>query len=269
MGIMQLTCPHCKKEVKYDEVYRGKIVQCTNCLNDFTADGQPSATPVITGSTQPRVRQQQLPPENCNLAIAAFITGLLGISPVGLVLGIISLKRINESGGQLTGKWMAITGIALSSFSLIMIPILAAILFPVFAKARMKARESTYVQTCLSNQRQMAAAMQMYAQDHEEMFPSDKTVWTDINVDSAILICPSADKSKTISYGYNMGMSKIKMESIPDYSLMMMTADGGNAANKLTGVGDMQFRHLNLCAVSYVDGHVATVTKESMQPKGK
>jgi prepilin-type processing-associated H-X9-DG protein len=271
MGTMQLTCPHCKKDVSFDEIYRGKIVQCTNCLNDFPADGPATAGgPVISGSPQPRIRQQQQsPPENCGMAIGSFVTGLLGISPVGLVLGIISLNRINSSNGQLTGKWMAITGIVLSSFALIMIPIMAAILFPVFAKARMKARETTYVETCLSNQRQMAAAMIMYAQDHENTFPPDKTVWTDINVDPAILICPTADKSKTISYGYNKGMSKLTIQATPEYFNLMLTADGGNAANQLTGVGDMQFRHLNQCAASYVDGHAAMVTKESMQPNIK
>jgi prepilin-type N-terminal cleavage/methylation domain-containing protein len=47
------------------------------------------------------------------------------------------------------------------------IAILAAILFPVFAKAREKARESS----CLSNLRQLGAALHMYAQDYDEWFP--------------------------------------------------------------------------------------------------
>lgn len=265
MGTMQLTCPHCKKVVSFDEIYSGKIVQCTNCLNDFPADGPKTEGSVITGSPQPRVRQQQSPPENCGMAIASFVTGLLGISPVGLVLGIISLNRINASNGQLTGKWMAITGIVLSSFALLMIPIMAAILFPVFAKARQKA----HIQTCVSNQRQIAAAMQMYAQDHDGMLPSDKTVWKEINVDPMILICPTADKSKPNSYGYNIGMSKANIFEISDPTNLMLTADGGNYANLLTGVGDMEFRHLKQCGVSYADGHVAMVSKESLQPKGK
>jgi prepilin-type N-terminal cleavage/methylation domain-containing protein/prepilin-type processing-associated H-X9-DG protein len=44
------------------------------------------------------------------------------------------------------------------------IAILAAILFPVFAGAREKARQAT----CLSNMRQVALAVQMYAQDYDE-----------------------------------------------------------------------------------------------------
>jgi prepilin-type N-terminal cleavage/methylation domain-containing protein/prepilin-type processing-associated H-X9-DG protein len=44
------------------------------------------------------------------------------------------------------------------------IAILAAILFPVFAKAREKARQSS----CLSNSKQLALAMLQYAQDYDE-----------------------------------------------------------------------------------------------------
>lgn len=46
------------------------------------------------------------------------------------------------------------------------IAILAAILFPVFAKAREKARQST----CQSNLKQFATAMLMYAQDYDERY---------------------------------------------------------------------------------------------------
>src|SRR5438270_12656681 len=44
------------------------------------------------------------------------------------------------------------------------IAVLAAILFPVFAQAREKARQTT----CLSNHRQNGTAAMMYAQDYDE-----------------------------------------------------------------------------------------------------
>jgi prepilin-type N-terminal cleavage/methylation domain-containing protein/prepilin-type processing-associated H-X9-DG protein len=52
------------------------------------------------------------------------------------------------------------------------IAILAAILFPVFAMAREKARQST----CLSNQKQLSTAMSMYIQDYDERFPNWRTI---------------------------------------------------------------------------------------------
>jgi prepilin-type N-terminal cleavage/methylation domain-containing protein/prepilin-type processing-associated H-X9-DG protein len=47
------------------------------------------------------------------------------------------------------------------------IAILAAILFPVFAKAREAARQSS----CNSNVRQLSTAVLMYVQDYDELFP--------------------------------------------------------------------------------------------------
>lgn len=47
------------------------------------------------------------------------------------------------------------------------IAILAAILFPVFAQAREKARQSA----CLSNMRQVGLGCRMYTQDYDETFP--------------------------------------------------------------------------------------------------
>ncbi|MER3401863.1 MAG: hypothetical protein C4336_05950 [Armatimonadota bacterium] len=49
------------------------------------------------------------------------------------------------------------------------IAILAAILFPVFAQAREKGRQTV----CLSNMRQMGMAVQIYFQDYDEHFPLD------------------------------------------------------------------------------------------------
>jgi prepilin-type N-terminal cleavage/methylation domain-containing protein/prepilin-type processing-associated H-X9-DG protein len=49
------------------------------------------------------------------------------------------------------------------------IAILAAILFPVFAQAREKARQAS----CLSNMKQISVAALMYLQDYDERFPSD------------------------------------------------------------------------------------------------
>ncbi|MES2465033.1 MAG: DUF1559 domain-containing protein [Armatimonadota bacterium] len=51
------------------------------------------------------------------------------------------------------------------------IAILAAILFPVFAQARAKARQTA----CLSNMKQVSLAMIAYSQDYDEMMPPNGT----------------------------------------------------------------------------------------------
>ncbi|MCC7491494.1 MAG: DUF1559 domain-containing protein [Fimbriimonadaceae bacterium] len=52
------------------------------------------------------------------------------------------------------------------------IAILAAILFPVFAKAREKARQSS----CSANLKQLGLALRQYVQDYDEMTPAYKTL---------------------------------------------------------------------------------------------
>ena len=52
------------------------------------------------------------------------------------------------------------------------IAILAAILFPVFAKVREKARQTA----CLSNMKQLGLAFVQYSQDYDEMNP-DGVSW--------------------------------------------------------------------------------------------
>src|SRR5688572_20769118 len=48
------------------------------------------------------------------------------------------------------------------------IAILAAILFPVFAQAREKARQTS----CLSNMKQLGTSFMMYTQDYDERLPN-------------------------------------------------------------------------------------------------
>jgi prepilin-type N-terminal cleavage/methylation domain-containing protein/prepilin-type processing-associated H-X9-DG protein len=55
------------------------------------------------------------------------------------------------------------------------IAILAAILFPVFAQARAKARQIS----CLSNHKQLGTAFQLYVQDYDEVLPAQTFDYND------------------------------------------------------------------------------------------
>jgi|YNPNPStandDraft_1061719.scaffolds.fasta_scaffold78590_1 prepilin-type N-terminal cleavage/methylation domain-containing protein/prepilin-type processing-associated H-X9-DG protein len=92
------------------------------------------------------------------------------------------------------------------------IAILAAILFPVFAQAREKARQAN----CLSNGRQMGTAFLMYAQDYDEHLPTgdriNNVMWRDLIQpyikNWGIYICPSSPNRNNPdnSYGINSCM---------------------------------------------------------------
>jgi prepilin-type N-terminal cleavage/methylation domain-containing protein/prepilin-type processing-associated H-X9-DG protein len=144
------------------------------------------------------------------------------------------------------------------------IAIMAAILFPVFAKAREKARQSS----CLNNQRQIAVAILMYAQDHDEMLPDHSNVWPEINVDRNILMCPTKGKKVANAYVYSYGVSSVTLGEIGDPSEVLLTADGQHAATSTPMVtydnvaytpDDLDVRHSNRFVSSFADGHVATL----------
>ncbi len=91
------------------------------------------------------------------------------------------------------------------------IAILAAILFPVFARAREKARQSS----CLSNVKQLALSVHMYTQDYDECLPgyiyasgtNPRLYWFDVLApyikNQQILTCPSAANVTPTGYGWN------------------------------------------------------------------
>jgi prepilin-type N-terminal cleavage/methylation domain-containing protein len=150
------------------------------------------------------------------------------------------------------------------------IAILAAILFPVFAKAREKARQTT----CLNNLRQMSAAVNMYVQDNEEAFFADGAqAWavalTPYNGPS-IYDCPTKTGKGTNTapeYGVNPILFGRAMGDVdtPDNTVfaadLALPAARANFALRADSAGyDMDPRHLTGVVAAAVDGHVAYAT---------
>mgnify|MGYP000903142665 CR=1 FL=1 len=140
------------------------------------------------------------------------------------------------------------------------IAILAAILFPVFAQAREKARQAT----CQSNLKQLGTAAAMYEQDYDEtVLPAAipftvGNMWFDLvqpyikmnvvqggnyKLDGTVFICPSAPQPQQSSealanhyrrsYGYNYPFlggtagTTIPAAGVPTYSLAQIDKPAG------------------------------------------
>jgi len=131
------------------------------------------------------------------------------------------------------------------------IAILAAILFPVFAKAREKARQTT----CTSNQKQFATAVMMYVQENEETMPG-KDMWSVVGLNGKILQCPTAGKKVANAYGYNVSLSNKKLGEIDGPETILLTADCNTDDNLLAIPNDVDLRHAGKAIGSYVDSHV-------------
>ncbi len=148
------------------------------------------------------------------------------------------------------------------------IAILAAILFPVFARAREKARQTT----CISNQRQIALSLAMYAQDHREMMPAEESVWSDIKVDGGVLICPSLGKNVPNGYVYCSGVAGKSSGIFSSPDKQFVTADGFAVSrfnvttakpNVWYGPTDWDARHSGKALMSFLDGHAGALDTSS------
>ncbi len=156
------------------------------------------------------------------------------------------------------------------------IAILAAILFPVFARAREKARQSS----CLSNTKQIMASVLMYSQDYDDIYPMvaiANTRWTppaggaEVVGDmpwpiclrpyirnTQIFNCPSASSvwhgdvstawrgdasTHDIQYGYNDRLSGVAQAKFTYVSELCCIADGGTGSNCELDCTDINCRH--------------------------
>ncbi len=122
---------------------------------------------------------------------------------------------------------------------LAIISILAAILFPVFASARGKARQTV----CLSNHRQLATALKLYLQDYDETFPAGlgiaegRRLWAGEGWagqcqpyvrNREIFRCPqevsaASGSDSPVSYGYNINLTNF----VGDYDVENLPPPGG------------------------------------------
>jgi len=96
------------------------------------------------------------------------------------------------------------------------IAILAAILFPVFAQAREKARATT----CLSNCKQLGTALQLYSDDYDEALPPMILTGgngTDFNLNNGVAGTPRTKFCVDFTWGWGTGHLGTWMDCIFPY----------------------------------------------------
>ncbi len=149
------------------------------------------------------------------------------------------------------------------------IAILAAILFPVFAKAREKARQNS----CLNNQRQIALALFMYVQDNDETFFPDpgNRAWSSylkLYNEPSIYDCPSKTGRGTNDkpeYGMNSRAFSLAMGDLTDPSAafllsdLVLTGSETNYAISSSDAKEIDTRHNKAVVLTAGDGHVAVL----------
>lgn len=149
------------------------------------------------------------------------------------------------------------------------IAILAAILFPVFSKAREKARQTS----CTSNQKQMATAIIIFTQENDEKMPAATDVWVELGqLGAKVLRCPSMARAQADSNSYVinnevLGKTLAEAESLlpGGATEIWLSSDGLHVVNATFPQAKVGYqksdiaatRHGGACIASFLDGHVA------------
>ena len=175
-------------------------------------------------------------------------------------------RRGHTTHGRVAGATRGFTLIELLVVIAI-IAILASILFPVFSRAREKARETT----CRSNLRQIGLALQMYATDYDDLLPlanSQPSVSGPPGIadvlqpyvrNTQIFRCPSDRKklwqTEGTSYDYGFTLLDIGLPPQP------IDAPYGTEPSECPLAADFENDwHTKKPNVLFADGHVKAVT---------
>ena len=195
------------------------------------------------------------------MAVTSLVLGILGVvtcgftALFGLILGIIAMVKVKNSGGRLTGNGLALAGVIVSAVFLFMIPVLAALLLPALAQAKNKAQEIN----CVSNEKQLALAIRIYSGDNKDQFPPAST-WCDAIKNEMgterILKCPGAKPGNRCDYAFNAKLSGLDISKVNPQTVMLFESDGGWNASGGPELMIGNARHGRMFVVAFADGSV-------------
>jgi hypothetical protein len=181
-------------------------------------------------------------------------------SLVGLVLGIIALGRINKSHGQLGGKGIALAGTIVSAALLLLVPPLAVTLLTPVSRVKQNAPSVL----CMSNVKQLNLGLIMYADDHQDQFPSG-TNWCDaikpyVQNDKTYL-CPQGKPGQRCHYAFNARLAGKGMKDVqsPAATVLIFETDGGWNVSGGPELLPAKPRHRDGHVVGFADGHSEVV----------
>jgi len=169
----------------------------------LAGEAQPAAIPPLPPAMPPLGPSAAVisrGPKTSGLAVASLVLGILGMFSCGitalpgLIIGIVSLSKIRNSNGQLSGKGLGIAGICVSIVSLffaalviiLILPFGAAVTLPAASKAKATADSAQ----CINNLKQIGLAIRQWENDHGTM-PPDLITLSNQLASPRLLVCPT------------------------------------------------------------------------------
>ena len=201
------------------------------------------------------------PAKTSGMAIASLVLGILGIfscgvtALIGVILGAMAMSKIRDSNGRLQGRGLALAGVIVSGFFLLMIPFYAALALPAFAQAKQKAQSIN----CLNNEKMLAIAVRIYTTDHTNHFPPAAT-WCDaVKADASsdkIFKCAGAGHPGRCDYAFNAKLDGMELAKVDPRTVMLFESDGQWNANGSQEILLRKPRHARVNNVAFADGSV-------------
>ncbi len=254
-------CPHCGAQ---NHDYANK---CASCGVELPPQQQ-----------APQYQQYQMPAapaKTSPLAIWSLVLGIVGCVTCvlavltgipGIILGVLGLKQTKNSPTEYSGGGLAVAGIVVSAISLALtVLVLPAILFPVFARARLAARSAV----CAANVRQLTEAMSMYSNDYDNKFPPAAS-WSDsikTYVKQRDAFNDPEKPANTFGYGFNSALGGLSQGDVADPSstVEIFESDRGWNANGGPETMIVTPRHQKGFTIGYTSGGVTVIDRASVQ----
>jgi hypothetical protein len=196
------------------------------------------------------------------LAIATFIiavispctAGVLGL--VGVIVGILALRQIRRSHGQLKGRPLALSGLILSCIFLIVLPPL--VLTTLQRQQRGRFQRVDAGRSCVDRAQQLADAMRRYANDNNDRFPPAAS-WGDAIQGNLSELnsfqCPARPDLRS-GYAFNSAIAgRTKFEVAPETVLLFESDAGWNGSGGVSSALNVP-RHYGILTVVLADGTI-------------
>jgi hypothetical protein len=207
------------------------------------------------------------PAPTSGMAITSLVLGITGVfcgitAIPGLILGIVSMKKIKASQGRIGGQGLALAGTIVSgavlALMLLLIPIYAAMLLPALAKAKSKAQTIN----CVNNLKQLGLSVRMYSGDKNDTYPA-ATNWCDTILTYAgttrIFQCPGDAAQVRSSYAFNAALSGMTEAEISPDTVLIFECDSGWNASGGKELMIKSSRHNKMYVVALADGSVQQI----------
>jgi hypothetical protein len=205
------------------------------------------------------------------IAVTSLVLGILGVftcgvtALVGLILGIIAMVKVKNSGGRLGGNGIALAGTIVSAIFLFLIPFYAALMLPALAAAKQKAQSIN----CANNLKQLAIGVRIYSGDNKDQFPPAVT-WCDairtyMGPDGTKPFhCPADFSGSRCSYAFNTKLGGMDENKINPHTVMIFESDGDWNANGGPELMIGKPRHARVFLVAFADGSVQELRESQL-----